>query len=69
MDQVLTPQQIKNILVGMRESLQLIQSNKGYQKIANSDEFSTSNDLTLSDAIQALDDTYQGILDWEFTQN
>jgi hypothetical protein len=67
MTQTLTPQQIKNILLGIRESLRLVKSNSGYQNIINSDKFSTSNDLTISDAIQALDDTYQGILDHEFS--
>jgi hypothetical protein len=69
MNQTLTPQQIKNILIGIRETLQLVQNNPGYQKIANSDTFHTSNDLVLGDAIQSIDDVYQGIIDWEFTQS
>lgn len=68
MTQTLTPQQIKNLLIGIRETLQVIHSNPGYQKITESENFTTSNDLVLGDAIQSIDDVYQGIIDWEFTQ-
>jgi hypothetical protein len=56
-------------LIGIRETLQVIQSNTGYQNITESENFTTSNDLVLGDAIQSINDVYQGIIDWEFTQS
>jgi hypothetical protein len=67
-NQTLTTQQTKDFLLGIKEILQLVQSNPGYQNIINSGKFSTSNDLGICDAIQALSEIHQGILVWENSQ-
>lgn len=59
----LTIEQIISILTGAKESLRLLQSQPEYQAIENSKDFATPNDLVLADAIQALSEIYQTIVE------
>ena len=64
----MTTEQIKQILVGTSVTLRMIAENPEYQKIIKSETFNTSNDLTLSDAIQAINEVWDGILSHEYEQ-
>lgn len=64
----MTTEQIKQILVGTSVTLRMIAENSEYQKIIKSDSFTTSNDLTLSDAIQAINEVWDGIVNHEYEQ-
>lgn len=54
-------EQIKLIIAGSVETLQLLQNQPEYQEIASSEKFVTQNELTLADAIQALNEVYDAI--------
>ncbi|MHC5854339.1 hypothetical protein [Nostoc sp.] len=66
MQQVLTVEQILAILKGKEESLRMLRATPEYMKLEASERFTTSNDLRLGDAIQALFEIHQAILDVEF---
>lgn len=65
MQQVLTVEQILAILKGKEESLRMLRATPEYMKLEASERFTTSNDLRLGDAIQALFEIHQAILDIE----
>lgn len=58
-------EQIKTILRGTEETLRIISNSPEYQRIQQSEHFTTSNDLTLGDAIQALREVLDGIFQAE----
>lgn len=62
----LTTTEIMTILLGCEQILRFVQASPNYQQIEASERFSTSNDLRLGDAIQALMEIHQAILDIEF---
>ncbi|MCC5620810.1 hypothetical protein [Nostoc sp. CHAB 5715] len=62
----MTNEQIKAIIKGCEASLQIVLSDSSYQKIQQSDCFTTNNDLTLGDAIQALNEVLEGISTVEY---
>ena len=62
----LTTTEIMTILLGCEQTLRFVQASPNYQQIEASERFSTSNDLRLGDAIQALMEIHQAILDIEF---
>ena len=64
----MTTEQIKQILMGTSVTLRMIAENPEYQKIIKSETFNTSNDLTLSDAIQAINEIWDGIVNHEYEQ-
>jgi type IV secretory pathway VirB6-like protein len=64
----MTTEQIKQILVDTSVTLRMISENPEYQKMIKSETFNTSNDLTLSDAIQAINETWDGIVNHEYEQ-
>ena len=61
----MTNQQIKELLISAGNVLRTIQEDSNFQAVINSDTFTTSNDLTLSDAIQAISEVWHGILNHE----
>ncbi|MDQ2096788.1 MAG: hypothetical protein QQW96_03975 [Tychonema bourrellyi B0820] len=63
----LTIEQIKSIISGTEESLRLLQSQPEYLEIVNNENFITQNEMTLGDAIQALSEVYQAIIESEYT--
>ncbi|MFS0518605.1 hypothetical protein ACEYW6_28460 [Nostoc sp. UIC 10607] len=66
MQQVLTVEQILAILKGKEESLRMLRATPEYMKLEASERFTTSNDLRLGDAIQALFEIHEAILNIEF---
>ena len=62
----LTTTEIMTILLGCEQILRFVQASPNYRDIEASERFSTSNDLRLGDAVQALMDIHQAILDIEF---
>ena len=62
----LTTTEIMTILLGCEQILRFVQASPNYRDIEASERFSTSNDLRLGDAIQALMEIHQAILDIEF---
>lgn len=64
----MTNEQIKAILKGCEASLQAVLVDPNYQKIQQNDHFTTNNDLTLGDAIQALNEVLEAISDVEYFQ-
>ncbi|MBD2564300.1 MULTISPECIES: hypothetical protein [Nostoc] len=66
MQQILTVEQILAILKGKEESLRMLRATPEYMKLEASERFTTSNDLRLGDAIQALFEIHEAILDIEF---
>ncbi|MBD2682564.1 MULTISPECIES: hypothetical protein [Nostoc] len=66
MQQVLTVEQILAMLKGYEESLRMLRATPEYMKLEASERFTTSNDLRLGDAIQALLEIHQAILDIQF---
>lgn len=63
----LTIEQIKSIISGTEDALRLLQSQPEYLEIVNNENFITPNELTLGDAIQALSEVYQAIIESEYT--
>jgi hypothetical protein len=66
MQQVLTVEQILAMLKGKEESLRMLRATPEYMRLEASERFTTSNDLRLGDAIQALFEVHQAILDIQF---
>ncbi len=66
MQQILTVEQILAILKGKEESLRMLRATPEYMKLEASERFTTSNDLRLGDAIQALFEIHEAILNIEF---
>ncbi|MBD2616297.1 hypothetical protein H6G94_34535 [Nostoc punctiforme FACHB-252] len=66
MQQILTVEQILAMLKGYEESLRMLRATPTYMKLEASEQFTTSNDLRLGDAIQALLEIHEAILDIEF---
>ncbi|AFZ28616.1 hypothetical protein Cylst_6398 (plasmid) [Cylindrospermum stagnale PCC 7417] len=64
----MTQEQIKTVLRGIEETLRMIASLTEYQKLQNSEYFTTSNDLTLGDAIQSVSEVYEGILEVQYQE-
>ncbi len=62
----LTTTEIMTILLGCEQTLRFVQASPNYRDIEASERFSTSNDLRLGDAVQALMEIHQAILDIEF---
>ncbi|MDZ8029378.1 MAG: hypothetical protein RMX97_32505 [Nostoc sp. DedQUE11] len=62
----LTTTEIMTILLGCEQTLRFVQASPNYKQIEASERFSTSNDLRLGDAIQALLEIHEAILDIEF---
>uniref|UniRef100_UPI0029FED00B hypothetical protein n=1 Tax=Nostoc sp. MG11 TaxID=2721166 RepID=UPI0029FED00B len=54
MEIILTTSEIRAILQGCQQSLRLVQSTIEYRGIESSEYFSTSNDVVLNDAVNAL---------------
>ncbi|YAF99453.1 MAG: hypothetical protein AB3A66_30360 (plasmid) [Nodularia sp. CChRGM 3473] len=65
---ILTTSEIREILQGCRQTLRLVQSTEEYRKIEASEYFSTSNDLVLNDAVNALFEVIGAIEEYKFTQ-
>jgi hypothetical protein len=65
MQQVLTVEQILAILKGKEESLRMLRATPEYMRLEGSERFTTSNDLRLGDAIQALFEIHEAILNIE----
>ncbi|MBD2511324.1 hypothetical protein H6G91_29445 [Nostoc muscorum FACHB-395] len=65
MQQILTVEQILAILKGKEESLRMLRATAEYMKLEASERFTTSNDLRLGDAIQALFEIHEAILNIE----
>ncbi|WP_414573446.1 hypothetical protein [Nostoc sp. CCY 9925] len=66
MQQILTVEQILAILKGKEESLRMLRATPEYMRLEASERFTTSNDLRLGDAIQALFEIHEAILNIEF---
>jgi hypothetical protein len=62
----LTTTEIMTILLGCEQTLRFVQASPNYKLLEASECFSTSNDLRLGDAIQALLEIHEAILDIEF---
>jgi hypothetical protein len=62
----LTTTEIITILCGCEQTLRFVQASPNYKEIEASERFSTSNDLRLGDAVQALLEIHEAILDIEF---
>ena len=62
----LTTTEIMTIILGCEQTLRFVQASPNYRDIEASERFSTSNDLRLGDAIQALLEIHEAILDIEF---
>ncbi len=62
----LTTTEIMTILLGCEQTLRFVQASPNYKLLEASERFSTSNDLRLGDAIQALLEIHEAILDIEF---
>jgi hypothetical protein len=65
MQQILTVEQILAILKGKEESLRMLRATPEYMRLEASERFTTSNDLRLGDAIQALFEIHEAILNIE----
>ncbi|MEA5606097.1 hypothetical protein [Nostoc sp. UHCC 0252] len=65
MQQILTVEQILAMLKGKEESLRMLRATPEYMKLEASERFTTSNDLRLGDAIQALFEVHEAILNIE----
>lgn len=62
----MTNEQIKAIIKGCEASLQMVLSDSRYQKVQQNEHFTTNNDLTLGDSIQALNEVLEGISTVEY---
>ncbi|MBE9054297.1 hypothetical protein IQ243_28675 [Nostocales cyanobacterium LEGE 11386] len=65
MQMILTTSEIRAILQGCRQTLRLVQSTEEYRRIENSEYFSTSNDVVLNDAVNALFEVVGAIEEYE----
>ncbi|WP_392476260.1 hypothetical protein [Nostoc sp. C110] len=65
MQPILTVEQILAMLKGKEESLRMLRATPEYMKLEASERFTTSNDLRLGDAIQALFEVHEAILNIE----
>ncbi|MHC5596563.1 MAG: hypothetical protein ACYTXC_11535 [Nostoc sp.] len=65
MQQILTVEQILAMLKGKEESLRMLRATPEYMRLEASERFTTSNDLRLGDAIQALFEVHEAILNIE----
>jgi hypothetical protein len=63
MQQVLTVDQILAILKGCEEYLRMLRATPEYRRLEASERFTTSNDLRLGDAIQALFEVQDGVFE------
>ncbi|MEH2228258.1 MAG: hypothetical protein V7K71_01235 [Nostoc sp.] len=61
----LTTPEIRTILQGCQYTLQMVGSSKDYRKLQSSEYFSTSNDVVLNDAFNALGEIVSAIDDVE----
>jgi hypothetical protein len=61
-------EQIKAMIRGTEESLKLLAALPEYQRLEQSEYFSTSNDLVLGDAIEALFEIYEGIISLQYQE-
>ncbi|YAF99196.1 MAG: hypothetical protein AB3A66_27380 (plasmid) [Nodularia sp. CChRGM 3473] len=62
---ILTTSEIRAILQGCQQTLRLVQSTEEYRKIESSGYFSTSNDVVLNDAVNALFEVVGAIEEYE----
>jgi hypothetical protein len=62
----LTTTEIMTIILGCEQTLKFVQASPNYKQIEASERFSTSNDLRLGDAVQALMEIHEAILNIEF---
>lgn len=60
----MSPQQIQEILFNCENILRSILEMPDFQLIESAEDFHTSNDLTLGDAIEAIAEVRQAITDW-----
>lgn len=68
MTKTITVEQIKAIIRGSEENLKLLAALPEYQRLEQSEYFTTSNDLVLGDAIEALFEIYEAIISLEYQQ-
>lgn len=68
MTKTITVEQIKAIIRDSEENLKLLAATPEYQKLEQSESFSTSNDLVLGDAIETLFEIYEAIVSIEYQQ-
>ncbi|MEH2212977.1 hypothetical protein [Nostoc sp.] len=68
MTKTITVEQIKAIIRGSEENLKLLSALPEYQKLEQSEYFTTSNDLVLGDAIETLFEIYEAIISIEYQQ-
>ncbi|MBD2667384.1 hypothetical protein [Richelia sinica] len=64
----LSTEQIKTILRGTEETLKMVLASEQYQKLQQSQYFDTTNDLTLGDAIQALSEVWEAIVNIQYSE-
>ncbi|MBD2667309.1 hypothetical protein [Richelia sinica] len=64
----LSTEQIKTILRGTEETLKMVLASEQYQKLQQSQYFDTTNDLTLGDAIQALSEVWEAIVNVQYSE-
>ncbi|MBW4564948.1 MAG: hypothetical protein KME32_28340 [Mojavia pulchra JT2-VF2] len=62
----LTTTEIMTIILGCEQTLRFVQVSPNYKQIEASERFSTSNDLKMGDAVQALMEIHEAILNIEF---
>ncbi|MCW5319473.1 hypothetical protein GTQ43_39775 [Nostoc sp. KVJ3] len=62
----LTTTEIMTIILGCEQTLRFVQASPNYKQIEASERFSTSNDLKMGDAVQALMEIHEAILNIEF---
>ncbi|MBD2247070.1 hypothetical protein [Nostoc sp. FACHB-888] len=62
----LTTTEIMTIILGCEQTLRFVQASPNYKQIEASEKFSTSNDLKMGDAVQALMEIHEAILNIEF---
>jgi hypothetical protein len=65
MEIILTTSEIRAILKGCQQTLRLIRSTTEYRQIESSEYFSTSNDVVLNDAVNALGEVDEAIGQYE----
>lgn len=62
----LTTTEIMTIILGCEHILRFVQASPTYKQIESSERFSTSNDLKMGDAVQALVEINQAIVNFDF---
>ena len=65
MEIILTTSEIRAIVKGCQQTLRLVRSTTEYRQIESSEYFSTSNDLVLGDAVNALGEVDEAIRQYE----